>query len=256
MSAPSAAPAGRAAPAAPSPAPLTEALAANARRYFLRAAAAMSLAGAPLTLLLPPGRADPRWFLAVFAALGVAAALALRLPCKRQAPALTAFLAADSVALAALALAWPGGFGEAAMALFGILACVSFAGSGRRAGLAVAALQVLLLLAVHAALWPTDAQLQGTPAAKGVHLARLALHLLNVAAGTAAGLLISRALVLPMRQAAEREAALLATQSLYRDLFTLSPVALLVHRAGVAIHESTLMLHLFARIRVDSWMIF
>ncbi|MFO1285446.1 MAG: PAS domain-containing protein [Rubrivivax sp.] len=116
-----------------------------------------------------------------------------------------------------------------------MLACVSFAGSGRRSGLAVAALQVLLLLAVHATLWPADASAQGMQGAQGAHLARLALHLLNVAAGTAAGLLIARALVLPMRLAAEREAALLATQSLYRDLFTLSPVALVVHRAGVAI---------------------
>ncbi|MFO1267437.1 MAG: PAS domain S-box protein [Rubrivivax sp.] len=240
-----------AAPSAVQYAPLTEALAASARRTFFRVAAAMSLAGAPLALLLPPRRADPWWFVAAFAALGVAAALALRLPAQRQPPALTAFLAADSVALAAVALAWPGSFGEAAMALFGVLACVSFAGSGRRSGLAVAALQVLLLLAVHATLWPADASAQGMQGAQGAHLARLALHLLNVAAGTAAGLLIARALVLPMRLAAEREAALLATQSLYRDLFTLSPVALVVHRAGVAIDANPAALALYGAASLD-----
>ncbi|MBL8289864.1 MAG: PAS domain S-box protein [Rubrivivax sp.] len=228
-----------AAPSAASAAPLTTALAASARGHFFRVAAALSLAGAPLVLLLPPGRADPGWFVAAFAALGAAAALALRLPLAQQATALTAFLAADSAALAAVALAWPGGVGEAAMALFGVLACVSFAGSGRSAGLAVAAVQALLLLAVHAAQWPADA------AAQPSHLARLALHSFNVAAGTAAGLLIARALVLPMRLAAERETALQATQSLYRDLFALSPVALVVHRDGVAIDANPAALALY-----------
>lgn len=226
-------------------APLTEELAASARRHFFRVAAVLSLLGAPLALLLPPGHADPWWVVAAFAGLGLAAALAARMPTQWQAAALTALFAVESAALAAVALSWPGSFGETAMALFGVLACVSFAGSGRRSGVALAALQALLLLAVHAALWPADAQ------AQGAHLARLAMHLINVSAGTAAGLLIARALVLPMRLAAEREMALRSAQSLYRDLFTLSPAALVVHRDGVVVDANPAALALYGAASVE-----
>ncbi|MBL8345511.1 MAG: PAS domain S-box protein [Rubrivivax sp.] len=172
---------------------------AEARRQFFRVAAVLCIAGSPLPLLLPPGLVDARWLMAMFVLLGVASALSLRLPAPRQLDALAAFIALDSLALAVAAYSAGANAGDATLGLFGVLVCVAFAGSGRRAGLRVAALQVALLAALHALWWPAAA------ADVASHLVRLALHVVNVASGTAAGLLVARSLARHMGNATERE---------------------------------------------------
>ncbi|MBI5718478.1 MAG: PAS domain S-box protein [Burkholderiales bacterium] len=180
-------------------APLTAALVAGARRRFFRVGAALSIAGSPLPLLLPPGPVGAGWLVSAFLLLGVASALALRAPAQRQPDALTTFVALDSIALAVAASNYRTSAGDVPLALFGVLACVAFVGAGRRAGVRAAALQLALLVALHALWWP------GVAAEVAGHLVRLALHAINIAAGTAAGLLVAGSLASHARNAAERE---------------------------------------------------
>jgi PAS domain S-box-containing protein len=206
-------------------APAAQALATGARRTFFRIAAVMCLAGSPLVLWLPPGLVDARWLVATFVLLGCAAALASRLPMRHQGAALVAFVILDSAALALVSVTHHEGIGDAALALYGVLACIALAGAGRRAGLAAAGVQLVLLAAAHIALWPAaPAAGAGSGAltlieSQQAHVAHLLLHLLNIAAGTVAGSLIARSLSRHMRMAAERERRFRRLLALAADLY-------------------------------------
>jgi PAS domain S-box-containing protein len=185
----------------------------GAQRAFFNVAAAGCSLGVLVALVLPPPQVDPRGLAAGFGILALLALAATQLPRRWLRAALVAFVIADSTALAAVAFAFHGGAGDAALGLFGVLLCAVCAAAGRRAGLAVAAWQLLLLIAVHLGLWPT---LELPSASLTV---RFVLHLVGLTIGLAAGLLMGQAIARHMRVAAEREQRFRRLLGLAADLY-------------------------------------
>ncbi len=169
-------------------------------RAFLWVSALACAASAALLLALPLERPASLRLAAMFGAFGLVAAACTRLGPKAASVALTAIFAGATLAIAAAAMAMGWGLATPGLPVSGLMICVLCAAVGWRAGLLLAGVATTALIGL---AWQTAA-----PAALG-HLpeasAQLGTHLIAVAAGLAAGVMISRALRSTLRAAQERE---------------------------------------------------
>ena len=169
-------------------------------RAFLWVSALACAVSAALLLALPLERPASLRLAAMFGAFGLVAAACTRLGPKAASVALTAIFAGATLAIAAAAMAMGWGLATPGLPVSGLMICVLCAAVGWRAGLLLAGVATTALIGL---AWQAAA-----PAALG-HLpeasAQLGTHLIAVAAGLAAGVMISRALRSTLRAAQERE---------------------------------------------------
>jgi len=169
-------------------------------RAFLVVAAVACAAGS-LLFLADLGAPGPRELIAaVYAALALCSALAIRLPEDWLAPALTLVLTAVTVVLAGTALALGWGLTAPALPALGLLVCMLCAAAGWRAGALLAAVAAAAVLAVALVAPPIGAE---TAAPSAAFL--IATQLIAIAAGLAGGVMISKVVARYMRSAHERE---------------------------------------------------
>lgn len=175
-------------------------------RYFFAVAAAALGLGALMTLLLPQAQRPLALQIetaALFAALGLAAALCMRVPQRWLLQAMTSTLVLVVLAVAWVAVRLDWGLQAPGLSAYGLLVCVLCASAGVRAGALLAMVSALALGAVHGLSPGLAAQAAGAEGPNS--LLRLGTHWVLVAAGLAAGAMTHHVVQRYMRTATERE---------------------------------------------------
>jgi PAS domain S-box-containing protein len=182
------------------------------RSFFWFGAASCLFAAVLLTQLLwSQGKSLGTALL--FVALGLLFAAAARLPPVRLPTALTWMTTAITLAMAGACVWQSWSLASPGLAITGLMVCLLAVAAGWRAGSFLAVVAALSLLVVG---WAT--RLTSTLPAS-TQLTHLGLHLLCVALGLAAGVLISQLLSRYMRAAQEREARFRSLLALAADAY-------------------------------------
>jgi PAS domain S-box-containing protein len=154
--------------------------------------------------VLYAGADDDFALLVAFALVTLCGAVATRVPPRWVEPALAVVVAMTVVALALASLLVGWGLGGPGLAWYGLLACIICALARRTLSLLVVAVMALCLVGVHVA--PQLLAGLGNPLQPhATPPTRLLVHLLVLAGGLAAGVLISQVVARYMRAAQDRE---------------------------------------------------
>jgi PAS domain S-box-containing protein len=166
---------------------------AEVTRWFFLFGMGASIVGALLAWLTPAPRGTVEVGLG-WCLLALYAAACTGVGERRMVVAKTVLIALASVLIALSAWLFGGGPAFPGLAVFGVMTCLLCASAGTRAGIVVAVLQALALLALAA----------GEPATRD-NLIALVTHLTAVIAGLACGLMVLRVVTRYLKDAAERE---------------------------------------------------
>jgi PAS domain S-box-containing protein len=177
--------------------------------YFLSGAAASGIM-ALLALWAPAAAGGGAPAAMAWLVLGLLSAGAMRLPARAVVPAMAALMLLGSLIIFASAGLWGAGSSLPALGVLGALVCVLCTAAGWRAGLALAALDVALLAALHFGLEPASAPSTWL---------RFGAQALPVLVGLAAGAMLSRVLARYMRAASERESRFRSLLALAADAY-------------------------------------
>ena len=137
---------------------------------------------------------------ALYALIAVGSALASRLPDVWLPRALTASLLLITLAIAGTTLKFEWGLAAPGLAVLGLMVCVLCAAAGWRAGTGLALVSAFSVLGI---AW--TAPPQATLAHLPTPAFQLIVHLISIASGLAAGVLISQVVARYMRAAQDRE---------------------------------------------------
>jgi PAS domain S-box-containing protein len=184
----------------------------EAARLFFVAAAAACAAAALLAAFGPRALTGGMPIVLAWTVLALGAAACVAIAEVWQVRAMVALLALGSLVIAGAG--WLGaGTAAPEIGAFGVLVCVACATSGMRAGVALAAWQLVLLLALHVGAWPAALPVPDAD------LLRLGIHVLCVAVGLAAGAVVARILSRYLRLASEREQRFRSLLALAADAY-------------------------------------
>ena len=184
-----------------------------AQSFILITAVAAGVGGLLLLATQPDKRLVTPIGLA-YLALAVAAALCWRAPQGWQVRVLTALHGGAAVVMGVSALRLGWGLAAPAMPLLPLLVCALTTVGGLRAGAALAAVSVAMLLAV-TWLLPPAATLAGVPSPTLL----LGTHLMSIAIGLAAGVMLGRVVNQAMKSAHTREQRFRRLLSLAADAY-------------------------------------